>query len=71
MMQPPPTDDVRLCVDVLDVTRFNIVVRNRDTGREHSFTYDDILIGSNDEASFYDLVLPRWLAELEGIADAG
>ncbi|UGA45973.1 hypothetical protein HU230_0008020 [Bradyrhizobium quebecense] len=70
MMQAPSNGNVCLRVDVLDVTRFNILVRNRETGREHSFTYDDILIGSSDEGSFYDLVLPRWLAELEGIIDA-
>ena len=30
-------DDVRIEVDVVDVTRFHLVVRNRATGTEHSF----------------------------------
>ena len=68
--RPHFCDDVRINTDVLDVTRFHLVVRDQATGREHSFIFDDILIGSNEAGTAIEIVMPRWLADMEGIADA-
>jgi hypothetical protein len=63
-------DHVTAFVDVLDVKRFYLVVRDLATGKEHSFAYDNILIGSTDSADRYQVVMPKWLADMEGIVDA-
>lgn len=63
-------DDVRIYVDVIAVNRFHLVVRNRATGTEHSFSYDNILIGACEADALLELVLPKWLAQMEGIPDA-
>lgn len=68
---PALCDGVTAHVDVVEVNRFYLVVRNRATGVEHSFTYDNILIGSTEDKSCFQIVMPAWLAEMEGIADAG
>jgi hypothetical protein len=67
---PAFCDDVTAYVDVIAVNRFYLVVRNQADGREHSFSYDNILIGSTDRPDRYELVMPAWLAQLEGIANA-
>lgn len=68
--RPAFCDDVTAYVDVLEVNRFYLVVRDHATGKEHSFSYDNILIGSTESADRYQLVIPAWLAQMEGIADA-
>jgi hypothetical protein len=68
--RPAFCDDVTAFVDVIDVSRFHLVVRDRATGAEHSFSYDNILIGSNKDQSCYEIVMPAWLAQMEGITDA-
>jgi hypothetical protein len=64
---PRLCDDVRIHVDVVEVHRFYVVARNRATGAEHSFSYDNILIGSTEDKSAIEIVMPRWLADMEGI----
>jgi hypothetical protein len=69
MIQPRPAfcDDVELAVDVIAVNRFYLVVKNRATDREHSFSYDNILIGSSASGDCYTLTMPSWLAAMEGL----
>lgn len=57
----------RVLCDVVEVSRFFVVVKNRATGSEHSLSYDNILIGSSDEGDFYEVVMPGWLASEEGL----
>jgi hypothetical protein len=64
---PAFCDDVRIEVDVINITRFYLVVRNRATGIEHSFSYDHILIGACEAEGLLELVMPSWLAAMEGI----
>jgi hypothetical protein len=65
--RPAFSDDVELAVDVIAVNRFYMVVRNRASGQEHSFSYDSILIGSSASGDCYTLTLPAWLAAMEGL----
>jgi hypothetical protein len=69
MTEPLPAfcDDVELAVDVVEVNRFYMVVRDRATRREHSFSYDNILIGSSESGNCYSLTMPAWLARHEGL----
>jgi hypothetical protein len=67
---PAFCDDVTAYVDVVEVNRFYLVVRDRATGKEHSFSYDNILIGSTESEDRYQIVMPAWLAQMEGIVDA-
>ena len=68
--KPHLCDDVTVYVDVVEVHRFYLVVRDLVTSAEHSFSYDNILIGSTDDEHCYQLVIPAWLAAMEGITDA-
>lgn len=65
--RPAFCDDLDLAVDVIAVNRFYIVVRNRATRQEHSFSYDNILIGSSATGDCYTLTMPAWLARHEGL----
>lgn len=65
--RPDFYDDVELAVDVIAVNRFYMVVRNRATRLEHSFSYDNILIGSSASGDCYTLTMPAWLARHEGL----
>ena len=65
--RPAFSDDVEFAVDVIAVKRFYMVVRNRATQQEHSFSYDNILIGSSESGDCYTLTLPAWLAAMEGL----
>lgn len=65
--RPAFSDDVELAVDVIAVNRFYLVVRNRATRQEHSFSYDNILIGSSPCGDCYTLTMPAWLAAMEGL----
>ncbi len=75
MTEPRPAccDELVIRVDVIAVSRFFIVLRDRLTRQQHSFLYDDnIRIGSSASGDCYELTLPRWLAisrGMEGVAD--
>lgn len=65
--RPAFSDDVEVSVDMVEVGRFYMVVRNRATRREHSFSYDNVLIGSSASGDCYTLTMPAWLAQMEGL----
>lgn len=65
--QPHFCDDIEIACDVIAVNRFYVVVRDRATEREHSFSYDNILIGSSASGDCYTLTMPAWLADMEGL----
>lgn len=62
--------DFTATVDLVQVERFFVVVRDRADGREHAIAYDGIAIGANDEGSAYTLIMPRVLAQMQGFCDA-
>lgn len=71
MTHPPaspadPDTNVELTVDLIEVQRFCLVVRDRTSGREHALTYDGIAIGSNAKGDAYTLIMPRVLAQTQG-----
>ncbi|UFZ05472.1 hypothetical protein LQG66_03910 [Bradyrhizobium ontarionense] len=62
---------IRLTVDLVDVDRFCLTVRDHTDGRKHTIAFgDDIQIGASDEGSGYTLIMPRTLAILHGVANA-
>lgn len=65
--QPFLCDDVEIAADLVEINRFFMVVRNRATRREHSFSYDNVLIGSSASGDCYTVTMPAWLAIQEGI----
>jgi hypothetical protein len=67
---PAFCDDVTAYVDVIEVNRFYLIVRNRATGAEHSFSYDNVLIGAAENKQYIEITMPAWLAAMEGITDA-
>ena len=75
MSHPPsspsdPDTTVEVSVDLVEVSRFHLVVRNRADGRKHALAYDGVAIGSNDTGDAYTLILPRVLAQMQGFCDA-
>lgn len=63
-------DLIERTVDLLQVTPCSLVVRDRADGRKHTLGYDGIAIGSNEAGDGYTLIMPRVLAQLQGLCDA-
>lgn len=68
-MTPGPDSRVYIEVDIVEVSRFHLVVRDLATGSTHTLAYDGIAIGSNDEGSAYTLIMPRVLARMQGFCE--
>ena len=64
-----PDTTVEVTVDLIEVSRFHLVVRDRADGREHALAYDGIAIGSNDAGDAYTLIMPRVLARVQGFCE--
>jgi hypothetical protein len=67
MARPHLCDDVEIAADLVEINRFFMVVRDRATGREHSFDPHLVLIGSSASGDCYTVTVPAWLAHQEGI----
>lgn len=74
MSHPPPSahpdTSIEVTVDLVEVNRFCLIVRDRADGREHALAYDGIAIGSNDAGDAYTLIMPRVLAQMQGFCHA-
>ncbi len=68
MTQAPATKTVQVIVDLVGCERFFFTVRHRADGSEHVLAYDGVEIGANEAGDGYTLILPRSLAEMQGLA---
>lgn len=64
-----PAINVEVSVDLVEVSRFHLVVRNRADGRTHALAYDGVEIGANAAGDAYTLVMPRVLAQMQGFCE--
>lgn len=64
-----PEANVEVSVDLVEVSRFHLVVRDRADGREHALAYDGVAIGSNEKGDAYTLIMPRVLARMRGFCE--
>ncbi|WP_315742816.1 MULTISPECIES: hypothetical protein [unclassified Bradyrhizobium] len=69
-MSHPGTQSIERDVDLIEVGRFHLTVRDRADGREHTLTYDGLAIGANENGDGYTLIMPRVLAMMQGFCDA-
>ena len=65
----PAFDIVSFNVDYLSATSDSIRVRDRATGIEHTIGFEGVAIGANEGGEGYTLILPRALAQQQGLAD--
>ncbi|MBW7968140.1 hypothetical protein [Bradyrhizobium sp. BR 10289] len=64
-----PDANVWFTVDLVEVSRFGLVVRDLASGREHALAYDGIAIGANEDGTAYTLIMPRVLARMQGFCE--
>lgn len=68
-MTPHPDTRFYVEVDLVEVSRFHLVVRDLATGATHTLGYDGIAIGSNGDSTAYTLIMPRVLARMQGFCE--
>lgn len=64
-----PEANVEVTVDLIEVSRFHLVVRDRADGSTHALAYDGIAIGANANGDAYTLIMPRVLARMQGFCE--
>ncbi|MDD1534580.1 MULTISPECIES: hypothetical protein [unclassified Bradyrhizobium] len=64
-----PDSNVEVAVDLVEVSRFHLVVRNRADGSTHALAYDGVAIGANATGDAYTLIMPRVLAQMQGFCE--
>lgn len=64
-----PDTSIEVDVDLVEVNRFCLVVRDRADGSTHALAYDGIAIGANQAGDAYTLIMPRVLARMQGFCE--